>query len=80
VLALLSRLDGSCLLYVAFVVNIELPEGIAEGKDVALLKLRVFPGNECVSDLTTVMRAGILNSVSTYLCSLSTFMVSDSRL
>lgn len=42
-LALLSGLDGSSLLYVAFVVNIELPEGIGQGKDVALLELRVFP-------------------------------------
>lgn len=43
-LARLGGLDRGGLLYVALVVDVELVEGIGERKDVALLKLRVFPG------------------------------------
>jgi hypothetical protein len=45
-LALLCGLDGGGLFYITLVVDIELPEGIGKGKDVALLELRVFPEPE----------------------------------
>jgi len=45
-LACLGGLDGSGLIDVPLVVDIELAEGIGEGEDVVLLELRKFPGRQ----------------------------------
>jgi hypothetical protein len=42
----LRGFDGSSLVNVPLVVNIELAEGVGEAKDVVLLELRKFPARE----------------------------------
>jgi hypothetical protein len=44
--ACLRGFDGSSLVNVPLVVNIELAEGVGEAKDVVLLELRKFPARE----------------------------------
>lgn len=70
--ALLGSLDGGSLFYVALVVDVELPEGVGEREDIALLELGVFP----VPRLSDNSAIGVVLLAQTYLCSLSTFMMS----
>ena len=75
VLRLLRGLDDCSLVEVALVVNVELPEGILQAKDLALLELGVFPVRNAL--LATVEPNGCYERelATTYFCSLMMFML-----
>jgi hypothetical protein len=56
VLRLLRRFDHGCLVEIAFVVDVELAEGILQAKDLALLELRVFPARNALLAATEADR------------------------
>lgn len=56
-LALLGCLDRGGLVKVAFVVDVELVEGVGQRKDVALLELRKLPAREIMVSMIGEIRA-----------------------
>lgn len=74
-LRLLRGLDDGSLVEVALVVDVELPEGILQAKDLALLELGVLPVRNAW--LATVEPNGCCQRelALTYFCSLMMFML-----
>lgn len=78
-LALLGSFNGSSLVNVALVVNVELAESVAQAVDFVLGELRILPVGRCASVMANPLGdesrgAGVCNA---HLWSLRTFMMAD---
>jgi hypothetical protein len=55
ILQLLCGLDGRCFIQIAFVVGVDLAEGVLEFKDLLLIKLRIFPWEVSMGSVSKVV-------------------------